>query len=110
MAGGKLFPERFSDGGCFPVACPGTRRIRNSGVRRSAVAGSNFRRPSVRASRFYTPRVFKRTWRCSYWLWCEKKLNFLLILKSFVINIDVLLGAVLQSLGQKFKRELKIFK
>ncbi|VEN56937.1 unnamed protein product [Callosobruchus maculatus] len=30
-------------------------------------------------------------WRCSYWLRCEKKLNFLLILKSFVINIDVLL-------------------
>nr|CAI5849747.1 unnamed protein product [Callosobruchus analis] len=36
---------------------------------------------------------FLRTWRCSYYLCCEKKLNLLLILKSFVINIDVLLGA-----------------
>ncbi|VEN45090.1 unnamed protein product, partial [Callosobruchus maculatus] len=50
-------------------------------------------------------------WRCSYWLRCEKKLNFLLILKSFDVNIDVLLveNQVHQLLKQNLSLMLQLY-
>ncbi|VEN47261.1 unnamed protein product [Callosobruchus maculatus] len=46
MAGGKLFPERFSDGGCFPVACPYARHPEDPELRCKALRRRRLKLPS----------------------------------------------------------------